>query len=399
MLRPFALRSAALAVAVLTLLPGPAAADIASALPEAAVLDIALGREHSCALTPSRRVFCWGYGLYGQIGDGANTNRSLPTEVTALGAGVLAIAAGGHTTCAINAGGRLFCWGRGNRGQIGDGDSVDRWTPTAVEGLGDDIQAVAVGGEHVCALNRLRRVYCWGRGDNGQLGDASLADRSLPVLVQGLAAGTRAIATGGYHSCALDADGEAFCWGWNARGQLGDGSTDDRTSRVAVQGLGANLRQLDLGVDFSCAVTAAGRMSCWGGGGQGQIGNGDTANQPTPVRVRRLGTGIHGISAGGGYDYGGHACALDAAGRAFCWGRNDEGQVGDRSQTDRSLRRRVSRFGEDMRLIAAGGFHSCAVNGLGRAYCWGYNTRGQLGDGTNTTRAAPAPVSGNLHRQ
>jgi len=399
MFRTLSTACAAFAAAICLAPPAVAGAEPAASLPEAAVIDIALGRYHSCALTPSRKVFCWGYNDFGQLGLGDAGTRFLPTEVTALGEGVQAIAAGGLTTCAINAGGRLFCWGRGGRGEIGDGAFANRLVPTAVQGLGDAIEAVAVGGEHVCALNRLRRVYCWGRGDNGQIGDASLADRGLPVLVQGLSAGTRAIATGSYHSCALDADGEAFCWGWNRNGQVGDGTTTDRTSRVPVLGLGANLSRIDLGTDFSCAVTAAGRAHCWGAGGQGQLGINDTADQWTPVRVKRIGTGITGIAAGGGYDSGGHACALDAAARAFCWGRNDEGQLGDRTQTDRPRPKRVSRFGENMRLIVAGGFHSCAINGLGRAYCWGYNSHGQLGDGTNNLRATPGPVSGNLHRQ
>lgn len=394
------LRPAALA-AIVALVPLVAAAGGPSAaLPEGAVLDIPAGVHHGCALTPSRRVFCWGRNHFGQLGDGTNVESHLPVEVTGLGAGVLAVAAGGHTSCAISAEGRAFCWGRGVNGQIGDGDATDRWTPTAVEGLGDDVQAMTLGEAHVCALNRQRRVYCWGANGYGQIGDSSTTQRNLPVLVQGLIGGTLSMAAGRLHTCAASADGAAYCWGWNGWGQIGDGSTADRWVRTPVTGLEEGVTEVAAGHGHSCAATAS-RLYCWGDNSQGQLGDGSNDGRALAAPVRRMGSGVHGLTAGGAEPWylGGHSCALTAAGRAYCWGRNAEGQVGDRSFTNRNLRRRVSRFADGVLKIVAGGFHSCALTGGGRVFCWGNNTYGQLGDGTTTQRSLPGAVGGRMHMQ
>jgi alpha-tubulin suppressor-like RCC1 family protein len=144
------------------------------------------GDRHTCALLADGRVQCWGYNRAGQLGDGTTTQRSTPTTVTGLGGRATALAAGWSHTCALLADGRVQCWGNNSLGQLGDGTTTQRSTPTTVTGLGGMATALAAGGEHTCALLEGGRVQCWGYNSAGQLGDGTTTSRSTPVTVVGL---------------------------------------------------------------------------------------------------------------------------------------------------------------------------------------------------------------------
>ena len=198
---------------------------------------VAAGSHHTCALTTGGGVKCWGRNYAGQLGDGTTTDRTMPVDVVGLTSGVAAVAAGYQHTCAVTTAGGLKCWAGNVYGELGDGTTTRRATPVDVVGLTSGVVAVAAGGYHTCALTTAGGVKCWGLNSSGQLGDGTTTDRTTPVDVSGLTSGVAAVAAGYYHTCALTTAGGLKCWGWNVYGQLGDGTTTNRTAPVDVVGL------------------------------------------------------------------------------------------------------------------------------------------------------------------
>ena len=193
------------------------------------VTAVAVGYLHACALTTAGGVKCWGYNRFGQLGDGTTSDRQVPVDVAGLAHGVVAITAGGGHSCALTSSGGVKCWGSNYLGELGDGTTSRRLAPVDVTGLAQGVAAIAGGGEaHGCALTTKGRVKCWGYNGYGQLGDGTTVERHAPVAVSELAIGVSAIAAGGFgHTCALTRAGDVSCWGRNTSGQLGDGTTTE----------------------------------------------------------------------------------------------------------------------------------------------------------------------------
>jgi len=353
------------------------------------VVAVAAGYSHTCALTSGGAVWCWGRGSSGQLGNGETYEEHEPVAVSGLGTGVVAITAGGYHSCAVTGTGAALCWGSNVYAQIGDGTTTNRSTPTAVSGLGSGVSAIAAGWSHTCALTSAGAAWCWGDNADGELGDGTTTDRLTPVAVSGLGIGVSAVAAGDYHSCAIGSGGAVSCWGANWQGQLGDGTTTSRSAPVAVSGLGTGVTGVAAGNVHSCVVTAGGSARCWGGNLLGQVGDGTTTPRLTPAIVTSLTGGLAEISAGRD-----HTCVVTAARAVSCWGSNDSGQLGDGISVIRSVPVSVSGLGSGAAAVAAGGKQSCARTAAGAAWCWGDNFYGQLGDGTTLARTAPVAVSG-----
>ena len=238
------------------------------------------GEKHTCGLAGAGVPFCWGENLSGQVGDGTRNDQMVPRTV-GEGLGFAEIAAGSSHTCGRTPSGNTFCWGANNRGQVGDGSSgLDLLTPTLVR---SGISNIVAGHEHTCGIAD-EGVACWGANTFGQLGDGTTEDRPAPTPVQGLPARATDLAAGALHTCALLSDGRVFCWGQNFAGQLGDGTTQARTTPTEVDG-GVRFADVDAGGAQTCALTSEGAQYCWGLNQSGQLGDGTRTNRSTPVRV------------------------------------------------------------------------------------------------------------------
>ena len=339
----------------------------------------------SCVVVGGDRIRCAGDNSSGQLGDGTTRSRSTPTPVSGLIDGVLQVASGEFHTCALVAATTARCWGGNSSGQLGDGTILQRLTPVIVSGLTGATQITA-GNSHTCALRRSDGgVRCWGFNGAGMLGDGTTTTRTAPVAVSGLS-GAAQIVGGGDHTCAALRDGTARCWWFNTNGQLGDGSVTQRTAPVAVSGL-TDVVQLAAGESHTCALRGDGTVRCWGLNQSRQLGDGTTTQRTTPVTVPGLFDVVR-IAAGDA-----HTCALLGDGTARCWGDNTTGQLGSGSTAQPTGPVSVSGLTGAVQ-ITAGQFHSCATLRDGTARCWGLNSVGQLADGTITQRTTPSGVAG-----
>jgi alpha-tubulin suppressor-like RCC1 family protein len=350
---------------------------------------LAAGAYHTCALNSGGGVECWGANDYGQLGDGTYTERHAPVLVSDLAGGVVAVAAGDSHTCALTSAGGAKCWGFDLYGQLGDGSNLIRRTPVSVSGLSSGVIAITASRAHSCALTIAGAVKCWGANGSGQLGDGTTFERHTPVAVQGLSSGVVAISAGAYHTCALTIAGGVKCWGGSNTGQLGDGSSLQRLTPSDVSGLSRGVVAISARSYHTCALTSAGAVKCWGSNFYGEIGDGTHDMRYTPVAVSGLASGVVAIAAGAS-----HSCAVNASGVAKCWGDNMSGQLGDGTATDRRVPTIVSGLSSGVVTISTGAYHSCALTIAGAVKCWGNSTNGQLGDGATMNRLTPTPVAG-----
>ena len=396
---------------------------------------VAAGRTHTCALTTSLGVKCWGNGAYGQLGNGATPGtQSTPVDVVATGqppggtalSGITQIAAGDSHTCALTTSQSVKCWGYG--GELGDGGVTDQSTPVNVVATGEGeggaalsgITQISTGGTDTCVLTNSGGVKCWGVGASGQLGNGDTSERLTPVDVvaatgSGPLSNVTQIAAGTFHTCALTGSRGVKCWGDGTYGQLGNGATPVTQSTpvdVVATGEGpggaalSDVTQITAGNDHTCALTLSGGVKCWGDGGG--LGNGATSGrQSTPVDVVATGEGLGGAALSGITQIAAgqlHTCALTTSERVKCWGYNAHGELGSGvSPLAQSTPVDVVATGQSQNgtalsgisQIAAGSFHACAVTTSQGVKCWGDGGDGQLGnDATPNPQSTPVDVTG-----
>jgi alpha-tubulin suppressor-like RCC1 family protein/uncharacterized protein YjdB len=246
-----------------------------------AFVDIVSGFNFTCALTASGRVYCWGFNPWGQLGDGTTTNRSIPTAVAGGNLTLVGVDAGSQYACGLAPDGARYCWGQNGRGQFGNGSTTNSLIPVRST-LGPAVSQLTVGGEHSCALAITGTAYCWGFNNYGQVGDGTFVDRTSPTAVSGGPAFTR-VTNGDATSCGATVAGVTYCWGKND-GVFGDGKNTHSVSPVPAGG-NLTLVGLAIGTHHSCGLTSVGAVYCWGSNPLGQLGNGTTIYQLSPVLV------------------------------------------------------------------------------------------------------------------
>ncbi|MEU4058424.1 MULTISPECIES: cutinase family protein [Rhodococcus] len=348
---------------------------------------VVAGHSHSCALMVGGTVKCWGSNDKGQVGDGTRiTPRSTPVDVVGI-SGATALTAGGNQTCAVVTGGSVKCWGDNTYGVNDPSDGVGIPTPVSVVGV-SGATAVSAGWQHVCAVVVRGSVKCWGNNNSAQLGDGALhTGGPIPVDVVGIS-GATAVSGGNYHTCALVAGGAVKCWGRNNEGQLGDGNPGGigilHPTPVDVAGI-SGATALAAGGVKTCAVVVGGTVKCWGLYVEGRLSDGIDDIRPKPVIV-----GISTATAVSVSEYNG--CAVVAGGAVKCWGDNGSGQLGAGTDVPHQPAP-VSVVGiAGVEAVSTGSQHSCVVVAGGEIKCWGSNQYRQLGDGTDINRSTPTTV-------
>ncbi len=306
---------------------------------------------------------------------------------------VSSISAGGYHTCGILSSGSAYCWGRGRYGRLGDGNIGihSEGNPVAVTMIPNNFTAITGGEYHTCGILSNGSAYCWGRGESGQLGDGNYHHEGNPVAVNITPNNFTPITGGKYHTCGILSNGSAYCWGYGGHGQLGDGNTSahDEGNPVPVNITLNNFTSISAGYYHTCGILSNGSAYCWGYGGFGQLGDGDFDSEGNPVPVNMTPNNFTAITGGKYY-----TCGILSNGSAYCWGQGDFGQLGDGNTSAHNEGNPVpvNMTPNNFTAITAGYYHTCGILSNGSAYCWGQGEYGQLGDGNTSDHDEGNPV-------
>ena len=335
-----------------------------------------LSRGHSCALADGA-IYCWGDNRNGRLGLGDTHVQRAPARV-GTDTDWTAVVTAANATFGLKQDGSLWSWGANDNGQLGLGDFTDRATPTRV-GTRNDWTTIRSRFYHACGLTSDRALWCWGRNEEGQIGQnrISLSDISVPTQVTDLRVWVATDAGDG-HSCGIRTDGTLWCWGRNTDSELAQPDGAPIQIRYPVQaGDATDWEAISAGQNGNCGLRS-GRLYCWGANGEQGLpipNSGDTVEAPTEVPTTSSFVAVAFNTFGG--------CARTAGGEAFCWGRNEEGQLGLGDTTPREVPTALP--GSGWTDVSPGRFSFCGVR-AGVVTCTGDNSEGQLGDGTTNRR-------------
>jgi alpha-tubulin suppressor-like RCC1 family protein len=364
---------------------------------------LATGSAHTCAILLDGTVWCWGQNNAGQLGNAPSAATGTPQKVAGLPLRATAIAGGGDgnafpaaITCAVLTDGSLWCWGDNTYGQLGLGDTAGHTGPQQVKGLAN-VTAAAVGDHHACALVKSGSAYCWGANAYGACGtgntNAVLAP-SQPVCSPsgcGTALAASAITAGSSFTCALNASGGAACWGENIAGNLGVAvaPTSNPTPLVVTGLTGATQIASSSTAVSVCTLFGSGSsagFTCWGSDNQGQLCNGMSTGQvaPPPGPATLAGAALLAV--------GGSSLSLAGASAYWACGANGVGTLGDGTTTSQDVPEKIVMPGT-FTALTAGNLHTCGLTSQRRVYCWGFNDNGQVGNGLTMQSVVSTPTA------
>ena len=353
-------------------------------------LTITQGYNHACMILENQSLICWGGGGNGRLGDGSSTNSLTPvySNVPANETPV-EIGAGWWHTCGLMESGKIYCWGGGVFGQMGDGTSADNNYEMRQVSLpfGRTGKTIAVGEHHACTIADNDEVYCWGNNEEGAVGASGYQDTEATPVHVDLPGNLYAISigAGNEHTCVAVNNGRAYCWGDNYYGQLGASTTDWNSYTPLIVQIPGNRDVVSIaaGGFHSCAVLDNGKVMCWGADNWGQLGDGganENVNYPVYVSMgsntaRAIVTGWH------------TSCMILDYGDTQCWGRNSKGQVGsgDDGITEYTTPSTVA-GSHDFVSISMIDEGACAITSDAEVYCWGDNWYGQAGNAQSQTQ-------------
>ena len=311
--------------------------------------NFSLGDRHSAAITNMGRVFTWGWNFYGRLGDGTATSKSTPTDITSMfelntGEKVLTITMGVSNSAAKTTEGRIFVWGENSTGQLGDGSILNKTVPTDITGQFDletneVIVVISLGAVHSAAFTSKGRLFTWGGNAYGQLGDGTGGIKVNPTEITQFLTYTEGefiigIDLGRYNTVVLTSKGDVYTFGLNDRGQLGDGTLDNKNTPTDIKAQFSlepeeTFIKVASGYSHMLLITSQHRIFTWGDNEFGQLGDGDTVHKSTPIEITsqlafQEGETVNSIALGDGY-----TAMITSLGRFLTWGNNDEGQMGN----------------------------------------------------------------------
>jgi RHS repeat-associated protein len=358
------------------------------------VTQVAAGNDDVLVVKSDGSVWAWGANEDGKLGDGTTTDHHSPEKITVLeGVDVVQVIAGQGFSAALAQNGTVYAWGNNNRGQLANGkEGEDILTPAQVPGL-SGVSQIATGGANTIAVVN-GSIEVWGQNTNGELGDGGTTNKDAPEQANVFLAGTRiSLAAGGGDVFVVRDDGSVMAAGANASGQLGDGTTSERRSPVAIRGL-SGVRMVAAGPRLTSenpsdtlAVTTSGALWATGANVDGELGDGTTTARSTPELI----SGISSVAqASEGFDY---SLAVKSNGSVWSWGENNYGQLGLGSTTNEHTPQQVTSL-SNIVSVAAGVYTGYAVQSNGTLWAWGDNNHGQLGNGNTTNESSPHEVPG-----
>lgn len=364
---------------------------------------ISTNSNFSCAIADNGKVYCWGVGNSGQIGNGANASTvSVPTAVTmpAEVTSFSSVSTNANFSCAITNTGKVYCWGTGSSGQIGNGASANVNVPTAItlpSGV-ESFSSVSTNSNFSCAIANTNTVYCWGDGKSGQIGNGGTSNINIPTSVTipaGVESFSYVVSTSTISSCASANNNKLYCWGANTNGSLGRGDQYYNTpTNLLIPAGVSSFNQVSTAANNSCAIANTGKVYCWGDGTSGQIGNGTDASTNLPTQIT-MPDGVNSFSTVATTGTNTFSCALANTGNIYCWGNGTTGQIGNGASsnvnipTATTMPSGVTSFSS----VATGTNFSCALANTGNVYCWGTGDSGQIGNDASSNVNVPTAVT------
>jgi len=345
---------------------------------------VSAGDKHTVGIKADGSLWSWGDNSFGQLGDGTTKAKHNPTQESSLSMLWSHVSAGSDFTIGIKSNGTLWSWGDNSRGQLGNGITTDVLHPTQERSGASNWSSISVGLEHTSAIKSDGTLWSWGNNARGQLGDGVSVDKSNPVQESSKATNWSIVSAGEEHTVAIKADGTLWSWGANSNGELGDGTTDDKLNPTQESSGATNWTGADAGSDFTVGIKSDGTLWAWGDNYFSQLGDGTDTDKPNPTQESTGARDWTRVSTGSS-----HVLAVKNDGTLWSWGYNYSGQLGNGTTLGSASPAQEGSGATDWSSISAGGAHSVGIKSDGTLWSWGSNYYTQLGDATSEDKPNP----------